>query len=127
MVQTKRQKIGAPLAAFYLLNGTTFISSHDYGDLQLYKYMELCLETTEAECNITLSRNQDGTYSNFSVIDDYMYRPLELENVSLDRFTEWYKCLKRKNGRDFPENSYEFHSDHREVTSKFVVKRSYLL
>jgi len=127
IAQTNRQKMPAPLAAMYLMEGTSHIISHNFSDLPVYKYMEQFAETENAEAEIALSRNADGSYSVFSLINDYLYRPLELENVSLYKFTESYVCQKLKGERDFPKNSFQFHPEHPEVASKYVCKRKTLV
>ncbi len=112
-------KIRAPMAAHYILNGTTCISSHEYSSLPLYKFLHLTVLEEEAE---VLVKDLNGGYTVSALTYDYLYRPTELENICLYQFTE--SCsVNNASNRRFKMDSLRFLQEHPNFSSNHVSKR----
>lgn len=61
MEQTAKNTIWGPLAAYYLVHGTSFISSHEDSPLPLHKFLDL-FSSNHIEREEQLARENNGSY-----------------------------------------------------------------
>ncbi|KAJ7914030.1 hypothetical protein B0H13DRAFT_1519483, partial [Mycena leptocephala] len=99
-----KMEIGSPMASMYILGNPDHYCSHKYVNFPWRSYVtfvknhwyktELSTEESEDTADDLLTiRKQNGSYVAFSVVDDYRFRPLAYENVSL---YEWVQCSEKK-------------------------------
>ncbi|KAJ6581754.1 hypothetical protein B0H19DRAFT_873251, partial [Mycena capillaripes] len=103
---TAKMEIGSPMASMYLLGHPDHYSSHDFVAFPWRSYvsfvrsfwtkkMDLVIEADDddaGEDSVPIGR-QDGRYIASSGVDDYKYRPVVYNNVSL---YEWIQCYARR-------------------------------
>ncbi|KAJ7149840.1 hypothetical protein C8R43DRAFT_887841, partial [Mycena crocata] len=95
-------EIGSPMAAMYVLGNPDHYKSHTYVNFAWRTYVSFVknhwLIKTGADANddtedmITV-RKSDGTYIAASIVDDYRFRPLAYESLTL---YEWVQSSEKK-------------------------------
>ncbi|KAJ7698785.1 hypothetical protein B0H16DRAFT_1484340 [Mycena metata] len=92
-------EIGSPMAAMYLLGNPDHYKSHTYVNFPWRTYVTFVQnewklkmgfkEDQEDLDDVVLLKNDNGTYVASSCVDNYRYRPIAYENVTL---YEWIQC-----------------------------------
>ncbi|KAJ7733484.1 hypothetical protein B0H16DRAFT_1255056, partial [Mycena metata] len=96
-------EIGSPMASMYMLGFKDHYSSHEYVTFSWRGYVSFVRNfwaehapDSDDEISpekVTIGKNQSGVFIANSAVDDYRYRPLVYENVSL---YEWIQCYTKK-------------------------------
>ncbi|KAJ7132918.1 PIF1-like helicase-domain-containing protein [Mycena filopes] len=121
-------EIGSPMAAMYMLGNPDHYKSHTYVNFPWRTYVSFVqnawkvrlghVQEQEDVDDMLLVKNVNGTYVASSCIDDYRYRPVAYEHVTL---YEWIQCSEKKPRHAFlPEHkalylSHSVHCDFRKV------------
>ncbi|KAJ7429105.1 hypothetical protein FB451DRAFT_996517, partial [Mycena latifolia] len=97
-------EIGSPMASLYILGNPDHYKSHTYVNFAWRSYVSFVknfwYKTNEvnedeeevAEDWLTVQK-RDGSYVACSIVDNYRFRPLAYENVTL---YEWVQCSEVK-------------------------------
>ncbi|KAJ7845653.1 hypothetical protein B0H13DRAFT_1647239, partial [Mycena leptocephala] len=96
-------EIGSPMAAMYILGNPDHYKSHVFVNFPWRSYVTFIKNGWKVKMGMTddqelfddtlIVRNDNGTYVASSRVDDYRYRPLAYENVTL---YEWIQCSEKK-------------------------------
>ena len=73
------------MAAHYILHGSTLISSHNFSTVHLERFLK---KINDEEHTVTLHEESSAMYKMYDPTDDYKSRPLELERLSLYKYTK---------------------------------------
>ena len=81
-------EIGGPMASLYLLGNPDHYTNHDFVVFHWKGYVTEVLKAWKQEDDVqsdkvVLLKNVDGKYIGLSMVDDYKYRPYELNDKSL--------------------------------------------
>ncbi|KAF1795413.1 hypothetical protein GQ600_18535 [Phytophthora cactorum] len=96
---TNRQEIAGPLAALYLLRESCCYFSATCVNLPLDSMLEQLMCKDPYPCNLTVTETSgitDHQVQVASALDDYIFRPLKLEALSVYEF--WMKFFRSKRG-----------------------------
>ena len=101
---TTHMQIGSPMAAAYLLGLPDHYCSHLFKPLYWRQYVRYILQqwpnTTEsgtldtAEENMVYIQKLEGQYIPMDTVKDYIYRPAELNNISLYNWVNQYEKVR---------------------------------
>ncbi|OWZ17209.1 hypothetical protein PHMEG_0008882 [Phytophthora megakarya] len=96
---SNRQEMAGPLAALYIWRGSCSYTSAPCKKLMLYSIFALLFSDEEYSCDLIatpMTRDDCGgsLYKTVSALDDYIFRPLQQENVNLYKF--FMKYFRRK-------------------------------
>ncbi|KAF1786740.1 hypothetical protein GQ600_8956 [Phytophthora cactorum] len=108
---TNRQEIAGPLAVLYLYRGSNCYSRALCASLPLGDAVRQ-LSMTEYGCALVNASDdvQKSKYRAVSNLDDYVFRPRNLETVCLYEFTMWYfnkKSISQFENEDAWMNTFE--------------------
>ena len=97
---TAKLEIGGPMASLYLLGNPDHYTNHNFVVFYWKSYVAEVLKVWKQDSDnqtdkIILQKNGDGEYIGISIVDDYKYRPNELNNKSLYEWIQISKRLKR--------------------------------
>ncbi|KAJ7697107.1 hypothetical protein B0H16DRAFT_1350275, partial [Mycena metata] len=98
-----KMEIGSPMASMYILGNPDHYKSHTFVNFPWRTYVTFVknswkIRTGHAEDqedldDTVLVRNDNGTFVASSCVDDYRYRPIAYERVTL---YEWIQCSEKK-------------------------------
>ena len=83
-----KQKIGVPMASLYLLGNPDHYTNQDfvvfYWKCYITEVLKVWKQKSDVQSDkVILLKNDDSEYVGLSTVDDYKYRPYELNNMSL--------------------------------------------
>ncbi|KAJ7832809.1 hypothetical protein B0H13DRAFT_1654044 [Mycena leptocephala] len=115
-------EIGSPMASMYILGNPDHYKSHKFVNFAWRSYVTFVKngwkvrsgyqDDQEDFDDMLMVRNDNGTYVASSSVDDYRYRPLAYENVTL---FEWIQCSEKK-ARNKKERADDWDWDDSDVT-----------
>ncbi|KAG4044838.1 hypothetical protein PC123_g19736 [Phytophthora cactorum] len=116
---TNRQEVAGPLAALYLLRESCCYSSATCVNLPLDSMLKQLMCKDPYPCNLIVTETSgitDDQVQEASAFDDYIFRPLKLEALSVYEF--WMKFFRAKRGESTRDDScflsgYPLFSNHR--------------
>lgn len=134
LARTGKIEIPAPLAVYYMMKGSTMISSHEFNNLPFYAFIKELESDSSSESR--LQRLDQSNYAPISVTSDYLHRPEELESICLYDFCMRYKVCngrvkeKKTETVSFEEykqiknrDQYPFSKSHPLFVKKYVMDR----
>ena len=94
---TAKLEIGGPMTSLYLLGNPDHYTNHNFVVFYWKGYVTEVLKAWKQEDDVqsdkvVLLKNVDGEYIGLSMVDDYKYRPYELNDKSL---YEWVRISTR--------------------------------
>jgi len=97
---TAKLEIGGPMASLYLLGNPDHYTNRDFVVFYWKGYVAEVLKAWKQDGDVQLDKvillkNVDGEYIGLSTVDDYKYRPYELNNKSLYDWIRISTRLKR--------------------------------
>ncbi|OWZ01018.1 hypothetical protein PHMEG_00027673 [Phytophthora megakarya] len=93
-------EVAAPMASLYLLRSSAFYSSTSFAKLYLYGFVSALFGRDGV--NVTLAEDENGAnYKPSSSFLDYVFRPMDLDQLSLMEFTSYWKKCRNRTGLNF--------------------------
>jgi hypothetical protein len=97
---TAKLEIGGPMASLYLLGNPDHYTNQNFVVFYWKSYVAEVLKGWKEDNNVQsdkviLQKTQDGEYIGLSTVDDYQYRPNELNDKSLYEWIQISNRLKR--------------------------------
>jgi hypothetical protein len=97
---TAKLEIGGPMASLYLLGNPDHYTNQNFVVFYWKSYVAEVLKAWKQDNDVQtdkviIQKNEDGEYIGISIVDDYKYRPNELNNKSLYEWIQISKRLKR--------------------------------
>ncbi|KAJ7808829.1 hypothetical protein B0H13DRAFT_1668446 [Mycena leptocephala] len=96
-------EIGSPMAAMYILGNPDHYKSHTFVNFAWRSYVSFVKNAWKVRTgngedqdefdDMMFMKNDNGSYVACSSVDDYRYRPIAYENVTL---FEWIQCSEKK-------------------------------
>ena len=118
---TAKLEIGGPMASLYLLGNPDHYTNQRFVVFYWKSYVTEVLKAWKQDDDVrsdkvVLLKNVDGEYIGLSMVDDYMYRPYELNEKSLYEWIQISTRLKRSKAEQ-----KKFQSQKHEVVKPPVV------
>jgi hypothetical protein len=117
---TAKLEIGGPMASLYLLGNPDHYTNQDFVVFYWKGYVTEVLKAWKQVSDVQsdkviLLKNVDGEYVGLSTVDDYKYRPYELNNKSL---YEWIQISNRSKRTKAEKKSFlsQNHGDVKPTT-----------
>jgi hypothetical protein len=85
-----RMEIAASLCAFYILHQTPAYRSHGYKYIYLFEFLKWLTLNERADYQFDMSLDENTNFVVNRSIDDYLYRPEKLANISMYGFYASY-------------------------------------
>ncbi|THU81215.1 hypothetical protein K435DRAFT_574362, partial [Dendrothele bispora CBS 962.96] len=88
-------ELGAPMICMYLLDNPDHYTSHQFKPFHWNSYVteaQKAWDTEQSHDNKVILIRKNGRIFGLSRVYDYIYRSLELENMSL---YDWIRCCER--------------------------------
>ncbi|OWY92954.1 hypothetical protein PHMEG_00037817 [Phytophthora megakarya] len=93
-------EVAAPMASLYLLRSSAFYSSTSFAKLYLHGFVSALFGRDGV--NVTLTEDENGAnYKPSSSFLDYVFRPMDLDQLSLMKFTSYWKKCRNRTGLNF--------------------------
>ncbi|KAJ7720723.1 hypothetical protein B0H16DRAFT_1335940, partial [Mycena metata] len=132
---SSKMEIGSPMASMYLLGFKDHYSSHRYVAFPWRGYVSFVKNFWAGDVfdsddeavpeKVTIGKDNTGTFIPTSAVDDYRFRPVVYENVSL---YEWVQCFTKKartkKELDKFRQELEWDSDDDDATIAAKARRS---
>ena len=110
---TAKLEIGGPMASLYLLGNPDHYTNHDFVVFYWKGYVTEVLKAWKQEDDVrsdkvVLLKNVDGEYIGLSMVDDYKYRPYDLNDKSLYEWICISTRLKRTKAEQKKFQSFKY-------------------
>lgn len=121
--------VSAPLGHVLMIKGSRFQFSHEFSPLLLTQIKDVLEGKEHVSYYLRKGYNDKGEQITWPEMfaNNYIQRPIELENVSLYEFVQKYKIEyignKKKNKNSNNDNRMFFHEDHPGFKFAYVLKR----
>jgi hypothetical protein len=115
---SKYNEVPATIASLYLLRESGFYISHSFTSLSLYEATNFC-QNLETQANIVhqppdenIASDAEPQYAVIRVLDDYLYRPDQLENMCWFQFINDFTRKTKPSRTQNIQNNLDFKFGH---------------